>query len=1103
MQEQAINTFEDGLVMDLNPLTTPNNVLTNCLNGTYISFNGNEFVLQNDMGNGRVETAYLPAGYVPVGMKEYGGIIYVASYNPITNKGQIGSFPSPERNISSEEKGTTELSLTPESFGFIGEKDSTGKPIEDEFFNITSIIDEHKESIGTNTAYTKLAILDDTSILRPGDKFAIQFSVDNKDKLAKLSEWIENYYNNTGESNLRLLRIKIAISDSNGYLIDITKNLKRIAEGKVIWPVPRESGETEEQWKSRQYDGFFMQYTEKNSYTPPSLEDTRRAEKFLNVYNNKLAGTLFLVAELTTIDSYELQVKGVQTEYKEEGEIKHGAEIEFTTLYTSDILDTYKERENNPEDYWYGNKIDLSLEGTTLKDTISITGKGVEYGNGKKRNKGSQNMVLNLIQEDIDKSTGILTYTFLPSMKYGKLKSYEKSGFIDLSLLSSGKVSLNKWQYYTNLKEGYSTVRFGFAAYPAEGESVTKVTFTFYDIKNYVPGQTPVGIIKEIPNRTSWHGDFQETLYYGQELKPMTLYMVLISLYDSEGSREDWSTAKWLFTTELFNDSFNGDKETGLENGGLWDDFDTFNPYSEVELLTGLNISKDYPLSKSKTSSYVNKTSIVGKRDALLGFDYVENINYTWKCKPAISIKVKNNYPFTTSDSIDYSIKSSAYGDWVRGSEISIGIPKSIQSGSITSSISNNLLNITVPLYNNLSGIADKESTAKGAGYISYMSKDNLENSLGWPTTTNLYRLNSWVNEDGNFRFKVSTEWYELGVYKGVTSDSRHDGSRDMSRHTGWANEGFVNFMTSVNKIPGNITRGDMMIITMANVNSQDIYWGLLLKDIANNYILMNVRGGGLNTNGYSILSNLFGHILVYSNNLLGVKVHSITVPNYWKDYKYLWNLNLDLGITAPEDSTFFNINGLAFNQDLISAWIDSIELNEQMRIKINEKKNNICTTFTPLKTISYTVENIQENCPDISTIVNSYSNPQLDGIVIAQTLDEELHTEDIDGRPLSLRATYSYIKGGIYNTSKEYSFEGNDKLKYEISRLLVPRGDNMYKLALTNTINTNASEVPRFRSYVPKKNEIIWMPANRTYNTNWFNQLPLYNLDNRLTSFV
>jgi hypothetical protein len=51
------------------------------------------------MGNRRVNNAFLPAGYEPVGIKEYGGIIYVASYNPITNKSQIGSFPSPERRI--------------------------------------------------------------------------------------------------------------------------------------------------------------------------------------------------------------------------------------------------------------------------------------------------------------------------------------------------------------------------------------------------------------------------------------------------------------------------------------------------------------------------------------------------------------------------------------------------------------------------------------------------------------------------------------------------------------------------------------------------------------------------------------------------------------------------------------------------------------------------------------------------------------------------------------------------------------------------------------------------------------------------------------------
>lgn len=112
----ATNTFGEGLIMDLNPMTTPNNVMTNCLNGTLITFNGNEFVLQNDMGNGRVETAKLPTGFVPVGVKEYGGIIYVASYNPMTNEGQLGCFPSPERNLTSDELGLPNLQVTDGDF---------------------------------------------------------------------------------------------------------------------------------------------------------------------------------------------------------------------------------------------------------------------------------------------------------------------------------------------------------------------------------------------------------------------------------------------------------------------------------------------------------------------------------------------------------------------------------------------------------------------------------------------------------------------------------------------------------------------------------------------------------------------------------------------------------------------------------------------------------------------------------------------------------------------------------------------------------------------------------------------------------------------------
>lgn len=104
--EQANNTFNKGLQMDSSPLVQGNDSLSNALNATIITQNGNEIVLQNDMGNAKINRAFLPPGYEPVGVKEYGGIIYIASYNPMTGKCQIGSFPSPQRYFTENEDTT-------------------------------------------------------------------------------------------------------------------------------------------------------------------------------------------------------------------------------------------------------------------------------------------------------------------------------------------------------------------------------------------------------------------------------------------------------------------------------------------------------------------------------------------------------------------------------------------------------------------------------------------------------------------------------------------------------------------------------------------------------------------------------------------------------------------------------------------------------------------------------------------------------------------------------------------------------------------------------------------------------------------------------------
>jgi len=86
MKQNSINTFNEGLNYDLNPLTTPNNVLTDAINATFLTFNGDELVLQNDAGNAKIpipgtndEFVTLNEGFYPIGMKEYGGVLYIIS----------------------------------------------------------------------------------------------------------------------------------------------------------------------------------------------------------------------------------------------------------------------------------------------------------------------------------------------------------------------------------------------------------------------------------------------------------------------------------------------------------------------------------------------------------------------------------------------------------------------------------------------------------------------------------------------------------------------------------------------------------------------------------------------------------------------------------------------------------------------------------------------------------------------------------------------------------------------------------------------------------------------------------------------------------------
>lgn len=116
--KSTTNVFQEGLRADLHPLSTSQKQLTDALNATLITYNGNEMMLQNDMGNTLIQDSKtghimgLSEGFVPVGLKEHGGIMYVVSANK-DGVGEIGTIPSPvlKLELRKEELSQTEVSV--------------------------------------------------------------------------------------------------------------------------------------------------------------------------------------------------------------------------------------------------------------------------------------------------------------------------------------------------------------------------------------------------------------------------------------------------------------------------------------------------------------------------------------------------------------------------------------------------------------------------------------------------------------------------------------------------------------------------------------------------------------------------------------------------------------------------------------------------------------------------------------------------------------------------------------------------------------------------------------------------------------------------------
>lgn len=595
---QAQNTFNEGMVLDNHPLMTPNTVLTDALNATLVTMNGNEMVLQNDMGNAKVENAKLPPGYIPIGMKEYGGIIYIACYNPLTNKGQIGCFPSPQR-----QKTATQISEVTPTF---------------KFPDVTYIKEENGEEwYRINSLLTKCEIFPKGTIIRSGDKFSVglpianMFGTDNIDSTGE--HYISNYDN--VENGLvktpmnRMYTFGVATLDNNGQLRDITNQLKRYKGGQQI----QFSNIDSDLYKFN--CGYWqneMSTEDKDGLVSSELMDQTSAQSKLNTYNSKLFGRLFLYAKYNTVQSIEVSVVGYkklddndtinnpiytgkdhsnvelplvqnQKELQIDSKIllliyvnyKYNCPDGSKTLNSKNLVEPLEGYE------YYFDKNDQSIirgiqfiinNNSIYNLPFAIPNnynKNYNLGYGyplydKITNIYSFSQVYALPLNTIDKISWAaypVTYFYDNGLKFGEIPDENVSGELNPDNINSGKMELNAWRYYVNNDRVLLT--WGFESYPRENDTISEVSFSFYDVAyNTLKWKF---FTKE---RVSYNGEFNENFdisnfisnssNYNTSVIPNKLFYVDISWKYNSQERH---TYRWMLITGLYNPSYYGNSE--------------------------------------------------------------------------------------------------------------------------------------------------------------------------------------------------------------------------------------------------------------------------------------------------------------------------------------------------------------------------------------------------------------------------------------------------------------------------------------------------------------------------------------------------------------
>lgn len=548
----AKNVFNEGMMLDFNPINSSNGAYTSALNATLTTSNGNEYALQNDMGNGRVETAYLPEGYVPVGTCEYGGIIYIVSYNPLINKSQIGCFPSPERNIESEEMGVADQSLQWSDF----QKSYDGNTPSGQLLK---------------TSVKKILV---SKSMNAGDKYAISAN--------QLDDKLSDYGGENHNTFPKLVKVHVVSIENSGKITYL--------DSSVRWYTRTENSSTE---NSSTENNDQKNYYIKKSGANNDRTDLDSYRSIVNsaysVFASKVSGKLALLVELEKITGFSCTWGAYGVTKDAEDYTKSSYPIylnvnwttdnnninpsglvltksELNGSSTDDLIAWTPTKEGN-ENCWYmplsrsytpesytgeysdfkdsdsydvaanrvnADRITVNFQngipkpGEYYLDPVKIvqTSDKTEYysrwvnENDKKEciklstetdpsitddivNNKFGYPVIKQLSTFAPKEGDVYSYSIAPTMPYGVLEEFAQSGRIEFDKIGTKSIKINKWRYY--VQDETITLNWGLEAYTEPNKVIEKVILLFYDNQGLAAAY-------HCANKISYNGSFTEYL---------------------------------------------------------------------------------------------------------------------------------------------------------------------------------------------------------------------------------------------------------------------------------------------------------------------------------------------------------------------------------------------------------------------------------------------------------------------------------------------------------------------------------------------------------------------------------------------------------------